>query len=476
MSAHLAMYGSTLSGGGSPTNGCEGHPGPSPGFFGPPPANGCGVEQIPGSLGSLNGFARQTSNGVGQLGQSAAMQQQQQPQSQMFAAPMQEFCIKLSMASIEGRPLSVSLARFDDFDNPLIGCSMGFLELSGLTREGVLGKNCRFLNTGLRFPLREKIQHCIRSGTPFMGVLQNMRHLGQGEFETFENLLHLVLIVAGTRRYILGFQADVTGLHLDLADGSLDATRLQTMFDSVLSASCDSWIHFQEGMFHSAPIYLYIRYGAGADEVHIKEEEAYTQGRMMEAPDQCMVLAPRYPVPDQIQPDQSVKWRFLLLGVNQDPGSKPAPECAPHVLSLSQALPVDDTPMDQFRSSCMALNPDANNWMSTMKNQLRALNMEDPASVISARGISKLGVSSATTLRAYFGFYGRVKAVHVPLVFKKRSKEPRSAGKCFIVMDAVQTVSRILADGSEHIVDGVAVTLERFSASTNLKEDEQHDR
>jgi len=32
-----------------------------------------------------------------------------------------EFCIKLSMASIEGRPLSVSLARMTDPDNELIG-------------------------------------------------------------------------------------------------------------------------------------------------------------------------------------------------------------------------------------------------------------------------------------------------------------------------------------------------------------------
>merc|ERR1719408_1030396 len=103
---------------------------------------------MPGSMPSPNG------NGIGQVGQNGGM-----PQTQMFAPPMQEFCIKLSMASIEGRPLSVSLARFDDYDNPLIGCSMGFLELSGLTRKGVLGKNCRFLNSGLKFPLRERIQH-----------------------------------------------------------------------------------------------------------------------------------------------------------------------------------------------------------------------------------------------------------------------------------------------------------------------------
>jgi len=384
----------------------------------------------------------------------------------VMSPPKQEFCIKLSMASIEGRPLSLTLARYDDYDNPLIGCSKGFLDLSGLNRQGVLGKNCRFLNTGLKMDLRERLHHSVRSGTPFMGVLTNVRHLGQGGFETFENLLHLVLIVAGARRYIVGFQADVTGLGLDIAEGSLDALRLQKMFDSVLSASVDSWIHFQEGMFFSAPLYLYIRYGGfpgSGDEVEIREEESGVQGRSLAAPDQCMVLAPRFP-PTVPEHDQSMKWRFLLLGDNEAGGAQQ--DGSPPVLNLSQALPFGDCAGQDFRSESGAnFNDEANHWTSTMKNQLRALNMEDPACVLSVRGISKLGVESAAKIRAHFSCFGQVKAVHVPIVFKKRSKEPRSAGKCFLVMNSTLTVDRILQRGTDHQIDEVTVSIERFAAA-----------
>jgi len=102
-----------------------------------------------------------------------------------------------------------------------------------------------------------------------------------------------------------------------------------------------------------------------------------------------------------------------------------------------------------------------------MANQLRALKLEDPACVLSARGISKLGMASAATLRAHFSRYGQVKAVHIPFVHKKRSKEPRSAGRGFIVMEKPETVSQILAEGSEHTVEGVKVSLERFIAKVS---------
>jgi hypothetical protein len=395
-----------------------------------------------------------------------------------------EFCVKLSMSSIEGRPLSVSLARFDDIDNPLIGCSLGFLAISGLTRGEVLGRNCRFLNSGLAMPERDRLRKAIRSGGAFMGVLENMRHLGCGEIETFQNLLHLAVISAGSRRYILGIQADVTGLSLDLVDGGLDAVRLQKMMDSVMGASVDSWVHFQEGVYHSTPIYLHIRYsrnysygGYGGtsqddDEVLIEEDVEHSGTLAIAAPDQYMVLAPRFPegVPEHPVVDESLKWRFMLLGDCSDslpPGltamSSPGP-----VLSLSQAIPVTDFPLEAFPPQ--RISNDEESPTSTMKNQLRALNQEDPANVLSARGISKLGMSSASRLRTHFSRYGLVKAVHVPFVFKKRSREQRAAGRGFIVMDSPETVARILAEGSEHWVDEVKVLLEYFCSNESRSE------
>lgn len=442
------------------------------------------------------------------------------------ARPAHEFCIKLSMSSIEGRPLSVSLARVEDKDSPLIGCSLGFLALSGLTRAQCLGRNCRFLNTGLSMPHRESLRSCVKEGKPFMGVLDNVRSLGRGQTATFQNLLHLAIIPAGRGSYIIGLQADVTGLELDLAASSKDAVRLQKMFDAVLSAGVDSWVHLQEGMCHCVPVYLHIRQGwQGDDEILIEEEiERTTSPLIRWAPDQCMVLAPRFP---RAGSGDTLKWRFMGLHDYSEPileapaqgppglSAAKVVESEPRLLSLATALPShsgrqtssdllrqtssnetgsDDDPFSRQTSGESALTTgslesspgslggydassgadtkassgeEVNKWSSTIKNQLRALNLEDPACVMSARGISKLGMSSAEILSAHFTQYGQVKAVHIPFVHKKRSKEPRSAGRGFIVMELSETVSKILTEGSEHTVDGVKVLLEPFSAKAS---------
>lgn len=597
---------------------------------------------IPGPYPSNFGLPNNSNN----VSTRQTGQQQQQltlpipaAQQAVVAAPsMQEFCIKLSMASFAGRALSVTLTRFDIANHPLIGCSMGFLDLTGLSSEGVIGKNCRFLNVGLKLPLREKLRHAIQTGTPFMGVLQNLRHLGNGDFEMFSNLLHLVLIVAGTRRYILGFQVDVSGLGLDLEDEtSGDAMKLQKVFDSVLSGNVESWIQFQEGKFQTAPLYLYIRYyasGEGGENIEIQEEGSNLGASQPRIPNQFMLLMPRcvpqteahtpkasdlfdappsllehlqaltLPMPscfygkslvitshrnenlhdnegivklhtntfaweqwtisdagngkvfikshrnenlqdnngnvkmhpntgawerwtisdagngtvsikshrnENLQDNNGVVLMHSRLGewdqwkirdadeirVEVNPEAAGLPQSAgserygqrgslsprgngggprvspivPSVLCLADALSDDSrSPSKQSttrtgRQQQLALNPEANNWTSTIKNQLRALNLEDPACVLSARGISKLGMSSASKLRDHFSQFGQVKAVHVPLVFKKRSKEPRSAGKCFIVMDSPQTVERILSQGNQETVDGVVVLLECFNGA-----------
>lgn len=438
----------------------------------------------------------------------------QHPATSSNGMLQQEFCIKLSMASIEGRPLSVTLARFDDPDHPLIGCSPGFLHLAGLARNDVLGRNCRFLNQGGPMKLRERVRHAVRTGVPFLGVVENKRHLGRGEFESFENLLHLVVIVAGNRRYILGMQGNVTGLNLNLEDGSKDAMRLQKMFDYVLSASVDAWIHIQEGAIHAAPIYLYIRHDGtfrhdGEDEVEIVEGDACGGGPVLQAPDQYLVLAPQFPMPHQ--PQEPLKWRFTLLGDSSTPQLTRQLPLAPSKGSTydRQEPSVNVVPMpggyntqgvSDYSTSCPTtsghsgsdrggsesnydtkdtkasnLCADADSWASTMKTQLQALDFEDPSAVLIARGITKLGLSSADTLRTHFSNYGLVKAVHVPYAFKKRrgaarnaaaddsSRSQRIAGRCFIVMESSEHAVKILKAGAVHDVQGVQVTLEPFS-------------
>jgi len=105
----------------------------------------------------------------------------------------------------------------------------------------------------------------------------------------------------------------------------------------------------------------------------------------------------------------------------------------------------------------------------TMKNQLQALDLEDPEVVIIARGISKLGLSADETLRDFFSKFGNVKCVYIPHTFKKKAwkrncREPRSPGRCFIVMSSQEERSKILAEATQYLVQDVEVSLEAFSA------------
>jgi hypothetical protein len=429
-----------------------------------------------------------------------------------------DFCIKLSMATIEGRPLSVTLARFGEPDTPLVGCSPGFLALSGLERRDVIGRNCRFLNQDVPLKLREKLRHSVRSGTPFMGVLDNRRHVGSGVFERFSNLFHLVVIPAGSRRYFLGIQANVTGLDLDLESGSRDAKRLQAMFDSVVASRIHAWIHIQEGALHALPLYMTIRLDDPSDDE--QEHVEFLEGNALggvgpamlcpEAPDQYLVLAPKFDSPQGVcLSNGGFKWRTHLLGSACEVGgiaevsTPPLQErAAPGqdqieekllVTHLGEALAVKRADVDQRRSlppglesinaEPLYLTPPkgfgdfpviGDEDAGGLKNHLKVLVHEDANAVLIARGITKLGLESADRLSAHFEAQGcPLKAVHVPCVFKKRRggkgsdgvakpQEKRVAGRCFIVMRSAADAAKVLAQGPEHMVDGVAVMVHPF--------------
>lgn len=453
----------------------------------------------------------------------------------MADPPTQEFCIKLSMAAIEGRPLSVTITRFQHLDHPLIGCSSGFLNLSGLQRNEVLGRNCRFLNLGLSMQssTRERLHHTMHTGAPFLGVLNNRRCLGDGCWETFDNLLHMMVVFAGDRGYILAIQVDVTGLHLDVSEGSQDAVRLQMMFDSVFACGADSWINFQEGKFEEVPLYVYIRHAGdrSIEEIDIVERQGFQQDlwnqTQQQVPDDCLVLSPQFspmalqddmfnvnndaglqdalpganPMDSRCFPDRALAmtpdWDFNPFedarknfteyqgygqagpppGQAQHPGNgKGVRSAVPHPPRMS-LLSTDSEQVTQ----AMADGATA----PTMKTQLRALDLEDPATILIVRGISKLGLSADDTLSDYFGSFGTVKAVHIPHTFKKcgcknrkknkknveaaqnANRETRAPGRCFIVMDTSEQRNHILTSAVEHLVHGVKVTLEPFVAKAN---------
>jgi hypothetical protein len=108
----------------------------------------------------------------------------------------------------------------------------------------------------------------------------------------------------------------------------------------------------------------------------------------------------------------------------------------------------------------------------TMKAQLQALREEDHDAIFIARHINKIGFSSAEVLRTHFGRYGQVKDV---LVAHSRVKvlrhtgsghaslsRLRPAGLGFIVMSSAADAKTILADGPEHVVNGVTVQVQAF--------------
>jgi len=110
----------------------------------------------------------------------------------------------------------------------------------------------------------------------------------------------------------------------------------------------------------------------------------------------------------------------------------------------------------------------------TMKSQLQALSLEDPAQVFIVRRINKLGFASSSQLRYYFSRYGEVKSVYVSHS-RVKSLRPsggrrspnvqwrlRAAALGFVVMRSSEAIQFILQDGPEHDVNSVMVRVHPF--------------
>lgn len=140
------------------------------------------------------------------------------------------------------------------------------------------------------------------------------------------------------------------------------------------------------------------------------------------------------------------------------------------------------TPMTPLGSPPTSTRGRQNNIVSgnphaadTMKAQLQALQLEDPATVFIARRINKLGFSSADHLRTYFSRYGEVKDVYVshsrvkslrPLGERRVPNDAhwrlRAAALGFLVMVSAEARAQILREGPEHIINSVAVRVHSF--------------
>jgi hypothetical protein len=241
-----------------------------------------------------------------------------------------------------------------------------------------------------------------------------------------------------------------------------------------------------------------------------------------EAPDQYLVLAPKFDAlmsegrSSECLSKGGFKWRTHLLGSacevggNAEVNTPPVQQLAAQVEEKieekllvtppGEALAVKRADMHQRPSLPPGLSLESANAEPVylappkgfgdspvngdeeaggLKNHLKTLVHEDSNAVLIVRGITKLGHESADRLSAHFAAHNcPLKDVHVPNVFKKRrscksagealarsvakQQEKRVAGRCFIVFRSAEDAARVLAQGPEHVVDGVLVMIHPF--------------
>nr|AML78964.1 putative LOV domain-containing protein [Cladophora glomerata] len=94
-------------------------------------------------------------------------------------------------------------------DCPIVFASDGFLELTGYSREDILGRNCRFLQGPDTDPetvakLRQAVQQCSEVTVRILNYKK--------DGSPFWNLLTVAPMadVVGTARFYIGVQVDVT--------------------------------------------------------------------------------------------------------------------------------------------------------------------------------------------------------------------------------------------------------------------------
>lgn len=130
-----------------------------------------------------------------------------------------ENCIENLSCALFGLPFSVSIAIPSITDTPLIGISDGFLNLSGYSREEIVGQNCRLLLRGvpkeeISGEVREEARRYCRAA--HLRNLTSMSHSfllqrnARKNGELFWNYFMLTMMPGPDKRtYIIGLQLDL---------------------------------------------------------------------------------------------------------------------------------------------------------------------------------------------------------------------------------------------------------------------------
>jgi len=109
---------------------------------------------------------------------------------------------------------------------------------------------------------------------------------------------------------------------------------------------------------------------------------------------------------------------------------------------------------------------------------LNGLEEKNPACILFARQISKLGFDSAEILKAHFEKYGPVETV---LLSNSHSKSGsvtfpvrvRPSGMGFVVMQHPDGTARALAQGETHLVHGIEIKVRAFKKRTGVDTDDE---
>jgi len=117
--------------------------------------------------------------------------------------------LRLKERAMDAAPIGVTIADATRDDEPIMYANDGFVELTGNSKEQILGENCRFLQgEGTSEEAVSRIREAIDNNEPVSVELRNYRQDG----EEFWNRLSIAPIRDrdGTVTHYVGFQEDVT--------------------------------------------------------------------------------------------------------------------------------------------------------------------------------------------------------------------------------------------------------------------------
>jgi len=122
--------------------------------------------------------------------------------------------LSLKEQAMDEAPIGITITDADGEDNPIIYANQGFVDLTGYSREEILGRDCRFLQgeETLEEPVAE-MREAINNAESVIVELRNYRKNG----EMFWNRVSIAPIFDedGKPVYFVGFQQDVTEWHKD---------------------------------------------------------------------------------------------------------------------------------------------------------------------------------------------------------------------------------------------------------------------